>query len=112
MATIYMDVNIQSTSDNQYYQTRAAVWTEDNQQSRAVFYHIGPVASAEVWEDGNCISGDLAFAIAYLRGAGFKNVPTFESFADYSAIIKDLDCEFNEARYDSLPKPEEKEMPF
>lgn len=111
MATVHLDVNMTAVDQNKFYKTRATVWTEDK-EPRAVFYSIGPNTTAEVWEGGSCISVDLTFAIAYLRGAGFKDNPMFETFADYTTIMEDLDKEFDEARYNAMPKPEEKEMPF
>ena len=112
MAAIYMDVNAQSANQNQFYQTRAAVWLEDNKEVRAVYYHIGRTTTAEVWENQTCISIDLAYAMAYLRGAGFKDKPTFETFCDYDSIIGEIDDSFAEARSKAMEEQEKKEMPF
>lgn len=113
MGSIYLDANVQSVSNNVFYQTRAVVWTEDNLNPRAVMYSIGPTTTAEVWEGYSCISSDLAFAMAYLRGAGFTDVPTFESFDAYSSLVKDIGDDFDrDLRESREEKRREMEAPF
>ena len=111
MAELVMDVNIQSVHKNRFYHTRATIWAEDDTSQRAVYYCITPdVTHVEVWEGFECISADLTFAIAYLRGAGFKDIPTFESFDAYGILDSEIEEDFNHLL---LKAPEqEKEMPF
>jgi len=113
MATLHMDANIQSTNGNNFYKTRAVVWQEDSGQIKAVYYHIGKTTTAEVWEGYTCISSDLGFAMAYLRGAGFNDIPTFESFESYAALLTEIDEQFlNERLLIGDEDDEEVEAPF
>lgn len=94
---IRMDVNLMTTSNNQFYKTRTAVWVEDR-KVRGVYYVIAPEhVTAEVWEGYGCISTDLGFAIAYLRGAGFKDIPEYESLDGYRELSAEVNDQFNDA---------------
>jgi len=94
---IRMDVDLMTTSNNQFYKTRAVVWVE-NRQVRSVYYVIAPEhVTAEVWEGYECISTDLGFAIAYLRGAGFKDVSEYESLDGYRELSAEVNDQFNDA---------------
>lgn len=92
---IRLNASVMTIERNDIRKTCGVVWVDDNKKVRGVLYCIAPNSTqVEVWEDRNCISTDLGYAMGYLRGAGFTDETTFEEPELYGSLSADIDEQF------------------